>query len=219
MLSVVISISTILVFHLFICEARFIALLGRPTSWEAEEHSQVDYDTCCQEMCRANDLCQSYDQIWQPSRDIYECRFYSKNYQVLKAEGGKLELVPRVQYYSKMYKLATCSDWWLQTGAEKAGNYPMFDGTIEFCDFQLWNCPDWWIKVGARESRNYRMSNGTYQYCNFTFASCQEVVEKKLLEPSKTEAADYSSTKGEVDVDLDIAGTKALNHITCNVII
>ena len=144
-LFVITLFSFTLALHLFMFEAThysIIALLGRPTSWEAEYRLEVDYDTCCQEMCRANDSCKSYDQIWQPSRDIYECRFYSKNYQVLKAEGEKLELVPRVQYYSKMYKLASCVDWWEKAGARNIGLYSISnDGTTKTC-FDLTSCND-----------------------------------------------------------------------------
>uniref|UniRef100_A0A7M5VB31 Fibrinogen C-terminal domain-containing protein n=1 Tax=Clytia hemisphaerica TaxID=252671 RepID=A0A7M5VB31_9CNID len=152
-LFVIVLFSFTLALHLFILEAThysIIALLGRPTSWEAEYRLEVDYDTCCQEMCRANESCKSYDQIWQPSRDIYECRFYSKNYQVLKAEGEKLELIPRVQYYSKMHKMTNCSDWF--------------------------------HKGGARESIPYKMVDGILEDCDYSFSSCDEVVNKGLLE-------------------------------------
>ena len=142
-LFVIVLFSFTLALHLFMLEAThysLIALLGRPTSWEAEYRLEVDYDTCCQEMCRANDSCKSYDQIWQPSRDIYECRFYNKNYQVLKAEGGKLELVPRVQYYSKMFTgLVGCYEWWTLTGARKKGSYPVDDGSLKWC-FNFKSC-------------------------------------------------------------------------------
>ena len=128
-----------LALHLFILEAAqysLIALLGRPTSWEAEYRLEVDYDTCCQEMCRSNDSCKSYDQIWQPSHDIYECRFYNKTYQVLKAEGEKLQLVPRVQYYSKMYKdLSSCEDWKVMAGAHVPGMYDLGNGVMKECTF------------------------------------------------------------------------------------
>uniref|UniRef100_A0A7M5V0Z8 Uncharacterized protein n=1 Tax=Clytia hemisphaerica TaxID=252671 RepID=A0A7M5V0Z8_9CNID len=144
-LFILILFSYTLALHLFIIEAThysIIALLGRPTSWEADYHLEVDYDTCCQEMCRANKSCKSYDQIWQPSRDIYECRFYSKNYQVLKAEGEKLELIPRVQYYSKMYKgLTGCLPWWEWAGARKKGEYPLADGSMKWC-FNLKSCQE-----------------------------------------------------------------------------
>eukprot|EP00111_Clytia_hemisphaerica_P008704 TCONS_00025456-protein len=140
----IVLFSFTLALHLFILEAThysIIALLGRPTSWEADYHLEVDYDTCCQEMCRANESCKSYDQIWQPSRDIYECRFYSKNYQVLKAEGEKLELIPRVQYYSKMYQVTSCEGWW-EAGARSTGDYKISsDGTTQFC-FELTSCDD-----------------------------------------------------------------------------
>ena len=142
-----------LALHLFILEATqysLIALLGRPTSWEAEYRLEVDYDTCCQEMCRAKDSCKSYDQIWQPSRDIYECRFYSKTYQVLKAEGEKLELVPRVQYYSKMYQMSNCSDWFYKGGAREILTYPMHDGTSKECNLHFYSCDDA-VKEGLLE--------------------------------------------------------------------
>ncbi|XP_066919147.1 fibrinogen alpha chain-like [Clytia hemisphaerica] len=154
-LFVIVLFSFTLALHLFILEAThysIIALLGRPTSWEAEYHLEVDYDTCCQEMCRANESCKSYDQIWQPSRDIYECRFYSKNYQVLKAEGEKLELIPRVQYYSKMHKMTNCSDWFHKGGAREGIPYKMVDGVLEDCDYSFFSC-DEVVNKGLLEDR------------------------------------------------------------------
>ncbi|XP_066911640.1 angiopoietin-1-like [Clytia hemisphaerica] len=190
-LFVIVLCSFTLALHLFILEAThysIIALLGRPTSWEADYHLEVDYDTCCQEMCRANESCKSYDQIWQPSRDIYECRFYNKNYQVLKAEGEKLELIPRVQYYSKMYKgLTGCLEWWEMAGARKKGEYPLEDGSMKWC-FNFKSCQEVY-------DRNYLRSGEGWYEINFEGVMIRQLckiydekgwtVFQKILNPLK----------------------------------
>ena len=52
-----------------------------------------------------------------------------------------MERVPRVQFFSKIYELASCVDWYLKEGARKSGTYKT--GEIQVtCDFDFTSCED-----------------------------------------------------------------------------